>query len=145
MATQVQKKTAKWGIGISLGSILGLINPELTRHVLNDAWQSTLAQAFVVITVVWFTMGRKVAKGVKEFQNETLRVIDRNFERVESGFSEVSEGLSKLEATMQKELSSHSKMISLVNVDVAKLDARVMMLEQVKKAIEGQGEDDAGR
>lgn len=124
-----QKRIARWSIGSGIAALLGMINPDLTRHVLNDAWQSTLAQALVVITIVWFTMGRKVASGVRKFQSDTLKAFQENFDKMETAVQNVATGLGELRETVGEELKSHSKLIGNVKLDVAQLKDRVNKLE----------------
>jgi preprotein translocase subunit SecG len=114
----VKLKMLQSGRSMEILDSLGL---GFLSELFSESGKASLAEKLMIVGVVWFSMGRKVAGHFSSLESG----MKDGFERLTNSINEVRQALSAVE-------NNHAKRIELLSHSVKVLDSRIVRLEDYR-------------
>jgi len=115
------------------------LSPEYLQTLLSPHMQAQLTQYLLMVAIIWLTMGRKVDRRFKEYQEQTTAVVSAGLDMfknhlttIEKKLDEGIREMSRMRDTVSLDLQANNKRLGNIENDIKDVKDRVSKLENTK-------------
>lgn len=115
------------------------LSPEYLQTLLSPQMQAQLTQYLLMVAIIWLTMGRKVDRRFKEYQEQTTAVVSAGLDMfknhlttIEKKLDEGIREMSRMRDTVSLDLQANNKRLGNIENDIKDVKDRVLKLENHK-------------